>query len=197
MTFIRLNRSSLLVSKFKAALYNLQFVLRPQPPLQFPILVAFYIFKNKHFPFPKPLILFYPSCSPISSHHYPHSPAQISYNSTSHNLSVLFTGLINNVTEWQFIYYIVDLRDHLPEWVTFGFSAATATATAMHTIYTCDFSSEDIVTKPIVVAESPSLNLAPNPRKNNGLGLAVGLGVGGSFFVWWVGFNPIFLLEKE
>jgi hypothetical protein len=107
--------------------------------------------------------------------------ARISYNSTSHNLSVLFTGLINNATEWQSLYYIVDLRDHLPEWVTFGFSAATATATAMHTIYTWDFSSEDIVTKPVVVAGSPSPNLAPNPRKNNGLGLAVGLGVGGSF----------------
>ncbi|KAE8008182.1 hypothetical protein FH972_004719 [Carpinus fangiana] len=109
--------------------------------------------------------------------------ARISYNSTSHNLSVLFTGLINNATEWQSLYYIVDLRDHLPEWVTFGFSAATATATAtaMHTIYTWNFSSEDIVTKPIVVAGNPSPNLAPNPRKNNGLGLAVGLGVGGSF----------------
>jgi hypothetical protein len=61
-------------------------------------------------------------------------------------LSVLFTDLINNATEWQSLYYIVDLRDHLPEWVTFGFSAATGTATAMHTIHTWDFSSEDVRT---------------------------------------------------
>jgi hypothetical protein len=45
------------------------------------------------------------------------------------------------------------------------------------------FPTEDIVTKPTVVAGSPSLspNPAPNPRKKNRLGLAVGLGIGGSF----------------
>jgi hypothetical protein len=52
----------------------------------------------------------------------------------------------------------------------------------MHTIYTWDFTStlEDIVTKP-PMASSPSLNTAPNQSRNNRLGLAVGLGVGGSF----------------
>jgi serine/threonine protein kinase len=57
----------------------------------------------------------------------------------------------------------------------------------MHTIRTWNFTStlEDTnVTKP-TVAESPipRLNPAPNPRKNNRLGLAIGLGVGGSFLV--------------
>ncbi|XP_062177349.1 L-type lectin-domain containing receptor kinase IX.1-like [Alnus glutinosa] len=96
--------------------------------------------------------------------------ARINYNSSSHNLSVLFTGLINNATVWRYLSYNIDLRDPLPEWVTFGFSAATGSSTAMHTIRTWDFSStlEDIVTK---------------PRKNNRLGLAIGLGVGGSFLV--------------
>jgi serine/threonine protein kinase len=108
--------------------------------------------------------------------------ARITYNSTSHNLSVLFTGLINNATVWQSLSYKIDLRDYLPEWVTFGFSAATGNATEMHTIYTWDFTStlEDIVTKP-PMASSPSLNTAPNQSRNNRLGLAVGLGVGGSF----------------
>jgi serine/threonine protein kinase len=96
--------------------------------------------------------------------------ARINYNSSSHNLSVLFTGLINNATVWRSLSYNIDLRDPLPEWVTFGFSAATGSSTAMHTIRTWDFSStlEDIVTK---------------PRKNNRFGLAIGLGVGGSFLV--------------
>jgi serine/threonine protein kinase len=96
--------------------------------------------------------------------------ARINYNSSSHNLSVLFTGLINNATVWRSLSYNIDLRDPLPEWVTFGFSAATGSSTAMYTIRTWDFSStlEDIVTK---------------PRKNNRFGLAIGLGVGGSFLV--------------
>jgi hypothetical protein len=96
--------------------------------------------------------------------------ARITYNSSSHNLSVLFTGLINNATVWQSLSYKIDLRDYLPEWVTFGFTAATGRDTAMHTIRTWNFTStlEDIVTK---------------PRKSNRLGLAIGLGVGGSFLV--------------
>jgi hypothetical protein len=97
--------------------------------------------------------------------------AQISYNSSSHNLSVLFTGLINNATVWQSLSYNIDLRDHhLSEWVTFGFSAATGGSFAMHTIRTWNFTStlEDSV---------------PKPRKNNRLGLAIGLGVGGPFLV--------------
>jgi hypothetical protein len=109
--------------------------------------------------------------------------ARISYNSTSHNLSVLLTGLRNNATVEQFLFYTKDLRDYLPEWVTFGFSAATGAASpAMHTILTWNFSSslEDIVSNPTVVG-SPSPNPAPNPRKNIRFGLAVGLGVGGSF----------------
>jgi len=96
--------------------------------------------------------------------------ARINYNSTSHNLSVLFTGLVNNAIVWQSLSYNIDFRSHLPEWVIFGFSAGTAGFTAMHNIRTWNFSStlEDIVTK---------------PRKNNRLGLAIGLGVGGSFLV--------------
>jgi hypothetical protein len=40
--------------------------------------------------------------------------ALISYNST-YDLSVLFTGLINNTTVWQSLSYNIDLRDHLPD----------------------------------------------------------------------------------
>ena len=51
--------------------------------------------------------------------------AWINYNSSSQNLSVIFTGFKNNVTVNQSLSYIVDLRKVLPEWVNFGFSAAT------------------------------------------------------------------------
>jgi hypothetical protein len=97
--------------------------------------------------------------------------ARINYNSTSHNLSVLFTGLVNNATVWQSFSYNIDFRNHnLSDMVTFGFSAGVAGYPTMHSIHTWNFSStlEDIVTK---------------PRKNNRLGLATGLGVGGSFLV--------------
>jgi hypothetical protein len=101
--------------------------------------------------------------------------ARISYNSHSHNLSVLFTGLIGNAIVWPSLSYKVDLSHYLPEWVTFGFSAATGDATAMHTIQTWDFSLKVIVTKPTVAGRD-----GPDPKKNNRLGLAVGLGVFGS-----------------
>jgi serine/threonine protein kinase len=100
--------------------------------------------------------------------------ARISYNSISHNLSVLLTGFINNTTVEQSLSYNVDLREYLPEWVTFGFSAATGSFPAMHNIRTWNFSS---------TLEDSSGTTKPNPNKNKKLGLAIRLGLGGSFFV--------------
>ncbi|KAG6710013.1 hypothetical protein I3842_06G161200 [Carya illinoinensis] len=94
--------------------------------------------------------------------------AWISYNSTSYNLSVGYTGLENNVTVWQFLSFNVDLRKHLPEKVTFGFSAATGSFTAVHTICSWDFSS--------------SLEI-DDTKTNKKLGLDVGLGAGGLVLV--------------
>ncbi|KAG8368539.1 hypothetical protein BUALT_Bualt15G0056100 [Buddleja alternifolia] len=74
--------------------------------------------------------------------------ARINYDSGSRNLSLLFTGYINDTTIlgsdttlWQRLSYIVDLREHLPEFVTIGFSAATGNASALHSIYSWSFSS--------------------------------------------------------
>ncbi|XP_059446406.1 L-type lectin-domain containing receptor kinase IX.1-like [Corylus avellana] len=52
--------------------------------------------------------------------------------------------------------YNLDLRDHLPEWVTFGLAAATRLSSAIYTVNSWDFSSslKDVVT---------------NPRKKNNL----------------------------
>jgi serine/threonine protein kinase len=111
--------------------------------------------------------------------------ARITYNSSSHNLSLLLTAFIKNSMVEQSLSYQVDLRDHLPEWVTFGFSAATGDSPAMHTIRTWNFTStsEDTnVTKPIVATSpSPNPDPAPNRKKKNRFGLAMGMGVGGSF----------------
>jgi hypothetical protein len=111
--------------------------------------------------------------------------AWITYNSTSHNLSLLLTGFINNSTVEQSLSHQVDLRHYLPEWVTFGFSASTGASLAMQTICTWYFNSTleaTNVTKPIVATSpSPNPDPAPNRKKNNIFGLAMGLGVGGSF----------------
>ncbi|KAJ6964913.1 hypothetical protein NC652_002976 [Populus alba x Populus x berolinensis] len=81
----------------------------------------------------------------------------------------------------QFLSRIVSLRDYLPERVSFGFSASTGSASALHTLYSWDFSSsleiDDNVTNPI----DPATN--PLDRKKNRTGLAVGLGVGGGAIV--------------
>ncbi|XP_034918470.1 L-type lectin-domain containing receptor kinase IX.1 [Populus alba] len=107
--------------------------------------------------------------------------AWISYNSSTHNLSVAFTGYRNDTVEMQFLSRIVSLRDYLPERVSFGFSASTGSASALHTLYSWDFSSsleiDDNVTNPI----DPATN--PLDRKKNRTGLAVGLGVGGGAIV--------------
>lgn len=51
--------------------------------------------------------------------------AWIGYNSTTKNLSVIFTGYMSNQKQKSRLDYKVDLRDYLPELVSFGFSAAT------------------------------------------------------------------------
>ncbi|XP_059647961.1 L-type lectin-domain containing receptor kinase IX.1-like [Cornus florida] len=53
--------------------------------------------------------------------------AWISYDSSSQNLSVVYTFVRNDSTiHKNDLSYVVDLRERLPEWVTFGFSASTS-----------------------------------------------------------------------
>ena len=67
--------------------------------------------------------------------------AWINYNSSSNDLSVAFTVFGDNITARQSLSINVNLIDFLPDWVTFGFSAATGIDYAIHTIYSWDFSS--------------------------------------------------------
>ncbi|KAJ6751033.1 hypothetical protein OIU85_001556 [Salix viminalis] len=139
--------------------------------------------------------------------------ANISYNSSTHNLSVSFTGYIKgtNTTEMQFLSHIVNLRDILPERVRFGFSASTGSSYAIHTLHSWDFSSsleivgnvtnDGNVTNPLdPPAASPSNNGTRRNRKKNRMGLAVGLGVGGGAIVVgaaMVGFVFKFMCRHE
>ncbi|GMY38484.1 L-type lectin-domain containing receptor kinase IX.1-like [Fagus crenata] len=114
--------------------------------------------------------------------------AWIRYNSSSYNLSVVFTGFRYDVPIRQFLSANVDLSRYLPEWVTFGFSASTGLSSATHTIYSWNFKSswgiDNKTTNPKdPVADTPSPDLVPNQRKNNTLGLAIGFGIGGLVLV--------------
>ncbi|MED6106535.1 hypothetical protein PIB30_005525 [Stylosanthes scabra] len=119
--------------------------------------------------------------------------AWITYNATSLNLSVTFTGSINGTTLLkQHLFAIVDLRTYLPEWVTFGFSAATGRFYAIHSVYSWDFSStleEQAQQNPL--GSSPS-----QKKKSNNTGLAVGLGIGGAVLFAVLGLVLVGLWNK-
>ena len=67
--------------------------------------------------------------------------AQISYNSSSHNLSIIFTGYKDDIQVKQDYSHVVDLREFLPDWVEFGFSSATGLLYETHTLCSWSFSS--------------------------------------------------------
>ncbi|CAI9765406.1 unnamed protein product [Fraxinus pennsylvanica] len=121
--------------------------------------------------------------------------ASINYDSGSKNLSVVFTGYRNDNYITQRLSYIVDLRQYLPEWVTFGFSAATGNASALHSIYSWSFSStlEVNETDPGVVDLGPTNGTDPwtvKPGSNsskNKIGLVIGFAVGGSVLAGGLG----------
>ncbi|KAF7112954.1 hypothetical protein RHSIM_RhsimUnG0176000 [Rhododendron simsii] len=67
--------------------------------------------------------------------------AWIRYDSSSFNLSVVFTSSTNTTRVQDTINLIIDLRDYLPEWVTFGFSGATGKYFEKNTVKSWEFSS--------------------------------------------------------
>ncbi|RHN62640.1 putative protein kinase RLK-Pelle-L-LEC family [Medicago truncatula] len=91
--------------------------------------------------------------------------AEVSYDSSSNNLTVTFTGYQHNNTIQQHLFYVVNLRDVLPDWVEFGFTSATGTFWEYHTLSSWSFNS--------------SLDFE---AKEDGTktGLVIGLGVGGA-----------------
>ncbi|KAM7470578.1 hypothetical protein LguiA_008761 [Lonicera macranthoides] len=99
--------------------------------------------------------------------------AWVNYDATSQNLSVVFTGFRNNRTVIQSsLSYTVDLRQVLPEWVIFGFSASTGNYFQKNTVRSWSFTSSTLK-----VDEDQS-NGGTQRRKKNNTGLVVGVSVG-------------------
>ncbi|KAJ9552106.1 hypothetical protein OSB04_016151 [Centaurea solstitialis] len=119
----------------------------------------------------------------------------ITYDSGSKKLLVSFTCFHNNhtVASRDVLEHTIDLRDVLPEWVIFGFSAATGDLFEKHTVKSWAFNSSDIR----IGTKSPDLGTAqsktPDPVKQK-VATVVGLIVAFSvlitflvvlvFFVW-------------
>ncbi|KAJ0935206.1 putative protein kinase RLK-Pelle-L-LEC family [Helianthus annuus] len=128
--------------------------------------------------------------------------AWIRYDSVSNNLSVSFTGFENNrVVRQDALVYTVDLRRELPEWVIFGFSAATGAQFQKNNVRSWTFDSSDLQ-----VDETDGIppNAGPGPveGKNNKLGLIVGIPVGVIFlsiigFVLWRRQKKVMEHEEE
>nr|XP_043630098.1 L-type lectin-domain containing receptor kinase IX.1-like [Erigeron canadensis] len=116
--------------------------------------------------------------------------AWITYDSVSKNLSVSFTGYQNNtIVRQDGLFHTVDLRRELPEWVIFGFSAATGSMFQRNAITSWTFSSSELkvdVNNQMPPPPSPEF-LNPKPGSENGKsskgGLIVGVSVAIAFVV--------------
>ncbi|KAB1205761.1 L-type lectin-domain containing receptor kinase IX.1 [Morella rubra] len=108
--------------------------------------------------------------------------ASISYDSTTQNLSVSFTGFRSDGTPTlQKLSDVVNLKENLPEWVELGFSASTGYLSELHILCSWSFESRS---KPSV-----NQNSAP-PEKNEDksrVKMAVGFSVGGCILITGLG----------
>ncbi|KAJ0011000.1 hypothetical protein Pint_33482 [Pistacia integerrima] len=121
---------------------------------------------------------------------------------------------VSNITWWdnatvmQSVDFKIDLRLHLPELVTFGFSAATGNASAIQTINSWEFNSS-LETDQNSNSPSPSRSRTTSTtpsrsrrsRRIKKLGLAVGWSIGGvlvvaSISVWFLGIGLLYLHEE-
>lgn len=131
------------------------------------------------------------------------SDAWITYTSTSKKLVVNYTSFMNNTVQGFSLEYVVDLRDYLPEWVSFGFSAATGWCFQKNNVKSWDFSSTlelDNQENPVPNATIPD----PSPRgrspsggKKMKSGEVVGLVVGLSVLVLGLVFLGYWLWRKK
>ncbi|KAJ8765611.1 hypothetical protein K2173_014733 [Erythroxylum novogranatense] len=68
--------------------------------------------------------------------------AWVSYNSTTKNLSAFLTYVKDPIFGGNStLYYIVDLKEFLPEWVRIGFSASTGQYVEIHNVVSWEFTS--------------------------------------------------------
>ncbi|KAK9073969.1 hypothetical protein SSX86_006563 [Deinandra increscens subsp. villosa] len=130
--------------------------------------------------------------------------AWVKYDSNLKNLSVSFTGFLNNTPFRQDgLSYTVDLRQVLPERVIFGFSGATGALNQNTKVRSWSFDSSNLPG-----AENNEVSSVPSPDPGNGTHSKVGLVLGSvvgilvtlslvgglGFVLWW---KKMKNMEKE
>ncbi|GKA01090.1 L-type lectin-domain containing receptor kinase IX.1-like protein [Tanacetum coccineum] len=122
--------------------------------------------------------------------------AWVAYDSYSRNLSVSFTGFKNSTTFRQDgLHSIIDLRQVLPEWVIFGFSASTGSLFQKNNVRSWTFRSSDLPGDENT--ELPPPIPSPDPVKPSKIGLMVGLIVGISVGITFMGVLAFVLWRKN
>ncbi|XP_054792565.1 L-type lectin-domain containing receptor kinase IX.1-like [Prosopis cineraria] len=92
--------------------------------------------------------------------------AEISYNSSSYQLTVNFAGFKDNASIQQDYSHKIDLREYLPEQVQFGFSSSTGLQFELHTLSSWSFNANAAILGVV------------NKGKSNKQGLIIGLSIG-------------------
>ncbi|XP_041995817.1 favin-like [Salvia splendens] len=90
--------------------------------------------------------------------------AWIHYNSSTNLLKVIFTGNNSGIFRRDDLLYEVDLRNHLPEYFTVGFSAATGASFEKNNVKSWNFSSTVLASDKLVSSDTTQ----PQPVNNGG-----------------------------
>ncbi|KAI3805057.1 hypothetical protein L1987_27074 [Smallanthus sonchifolius] len=121
---------------------------------------------------------------------------RIKYDSVSQNLSV---SVINSTDYEIELYYIIDLREVLPQWVIFGFTASTGTdgLWEKNTVISWSFNSSDLEVDEEIF---PGIPPAPtqNPAKGkNRAGQFAGLIAGISVVLAFIAIFSLFIWRRK
>ena len=104
--------------------------------------------------------------------------ASIRYNAVTQNLSVFLSKASDPPRNWG-LFYIVDLREYLPENVAIGFSASTGVYYEAHSIYSWDFISSNLSSQDLAPSPGPSpINETSEGKKKSKKRLVVKFAIG-------------------
>nr|GMD11141.1 L-type lectin-domain containing receptor kinase IX.1-like [Ipomoea batatas] len=93
--------------------------------------------------------------------------ASITYSASSKILQVDFTGFSKGHYQTGSLSYKVDLKDRLPEFVTFGFSAATGMFFEKNTVSSWQFNSTPLTSDSVSVSPAPAPAPSPLTTQNH------------------------------
>ncbi|THU68359.1 hypothetical protein C4D60_Mb08t03080 [Musa balbisiana] len=115
--------------------------------------------------------------------------AWVSYNASTHNLSVFMTYAQVAGSGNSSLSYLIDLRDFLPEKVAMGFSAATGSGIETHALLSWSFNSS------LLPKTTPPAPLAA--KRKSKMGLVVGVVIGAAVLMVVLGSLGLILRRRR